>query len=107
MSLLRPLKIRTTSLLRPVVASPKWNFPYTISLDIKTTPLTKPLLGSSKGGLMYFQGKQPTISTFDFLHEAFKWLVLLTSDYKVAGPNPIVGRILYPPKLHFIAQNLS
>ena len=51
MSLLRPLEIKTTSLLRPVFASPKWYFPYDISFDIKTTPLIRSLLGSSKGGL--------------------------------------------------------
>ena len=51
MLLLRPLKIKTTSLLRPVFTSPKWNFPYNILFDIKTTPPKRPLLGSLKGGL--------------------------------------------------------
>ena len=49
-SLLRPLEIKTTSLLRLVFASPKWYLPHDIVLDIKTTTL-RPLLGSSKGGL--------------------------------------------------------
>ena len=49
-SLLRPLKIKTTSLFRPVFASPKWHFPYDIVFDNKTTPLIRPLLGSPKGG---------------------------------------------------------
>ena len=51
MSLLRPPNIKTTSLLRPVFASPKWNFPYDIVFNIKTTSLMRPLLGSPKGGL--------------------------------------------------------
>ena len=51
MPLLRPLKIKTTSLLRPVIASPKWYFPYDIIFDIKTTSLIRPLLDSLKGGL--------------------------------------------------------
>ena len=51
MSLLRPLEIKTTSLLRPVFASPEWYFPYDISFNIKTTPLIRPLSGSPKGGL--------------------------------------------------------
>ena len=59
MSLLRPLKIKTTSIFRPVFASPKWNFPYDIIfdikttslMDIKTTSLMRPLLGSPKGSL--------------------------------------------------------
>ena len=38
-SLLRPLEIKTTSLLRPAVASPKWYFPYDIVLDIQITSL--------------------------------------------------------------------
>ena len=49
-SLLRP-KIKTTFLLRPVFASPKWYFPYDIIFDIKTTSLIRPLIGSPKGGL--------------------------------------------------------
>ena len=48
---LRPTKIKTISLLRPVFASPKWYFPYDIIFDIKTTSLIRPLLGSPKGGL--------------------------------------------------------
>ena len=51
MSLLRPLEMKTTSLLRPVFASPKCFFPYNILFDIKTTPLIRPLLGSPKGGI--------------------------------------------------------
>ena len=51
MSLLRPLNIKTTSLLRPVFDSPKLYFPYDIIFDIKTTSLIRPLLGSPKGGL--------------------------------------------------------
>ena len=51
MSLLRPPSIKTTSLLRPVFASPKWYFLYHIIFDIKTTSLIRPLLGSPKGGL--------------------------------------------------------
>ena len=51
MSLLRPLEIKTTSLFRPVFASPKWYFPYDVVFDIKTTSLMRPLLGSPKGGL--------------------------------------------------------
>ena len=51
MPLLRPPNIKTTSLLRPVFASPKWYFPYSIISDIKTTSLMRPLLGSPKGGL--------------------------------------------------------
>ena len=51
MSLLRPLKIKTTSLFRPVFASPKWYFPYDIIFDIKTTSLIRPLLGSPNSGL--------------------------------------------------------
>ena len=51
MSLLRPPEIKTTSLLRPVFASPKWHFPYDILFNIKTTPLIRALSGSPKGGL--------------------------------------------------------
>ena len=51
MSLLRPLEIKTTSLLRPIFSSPKWYFPYDIIFDIKTTSLIRPLLDSPKGGL--------------------------------------------------------
>ena len=51
MSLLRPLEIKTTSLFRPIIASPKWYFPYNIVFDIKTTSLVRPLLGSPNGGL--------------------------------------------------------
>ena len=51
MSLLRPLEIKTTSLLRPVFSSPKWNFPYDLTVNIKTTSLIRPLLDSPKGGL--------------------------------------------------------
>ena len=47
MSKLRPLEIKTNSLLRLVFSSPKWYFPY----DIKTTSLIRPLLDSLKGGL--------------------------------------------------------
>ena len=50
-SLLRPLEIKTPSLLRLVFASPKWYFPYDIVFDVKTTLLVRPLLGSPKGGL--------------------------------------------------------
>ena len=50
-SLLRPLEIKTTSLFRPVFASPKWYFPYDIVFDIKTTSLIRPVLGSPKDGL--------------------------------------------------------
>ena len=41
MSLLRSLEIKTTSLFRPVFASPKWNFPYDILFDIKTISLMR------------------------------------------------------------------
>ena len=51
MSLLRPPKIKTTSVFRPVFASPKWYFPYDILFDIKTISLISPLLGCQKGGL--------------------------------------------------------
>ena len=51
MSLLRPLEIKITSLLRPVFANPKWYFPYDVLFDIKTTPLIRPFLGSPKDGL--------------------------------------------------------
>ena len=51
MSQLRPPKIKTTSVFRPVFASPKWYFPYDILFDIKTTSLISQLLGSQKGGL--------------------------------------------------------
>ena len=51
MSLLRPLKIKTTSLVRPVFASPKWYFPYDIVFDIKTISLVGPLLGGPNSGL--------------------------------------------------------
>ena len=51
MSLLRPPNIKTTSLLRPVFSSPKWDFPYDIMFDNKTTSLIRPLLGSPIGGL--------------------------------------------------------
>ena len=53
MSLLRPLEIKTTSLFRPVVASPKWYFPYDIVFDIKTTSLIRPLLDCPNSGLKY------------------------------------------------------
>ena len=45
------IEIKTTSLLRPVFASPKWYVPYDILFYIKTTSLIRPLLGSPKGGL--------------------------------------------------------
>ena len=48
--LLRPTKIKTTSLLRPVFASLKWYFPYDIIFNIKTTSLIRPFW-QSKGGL--------------------------------------------------------
>ena len=48
-SLLRPPKIKITSLLSPDFASPKWYFPYDIIFDIKTTSLIRPLLGIPKG----------------------------------------------------------
>ena len=51
MSLLRPPNAKTTWLLRPVFSSSKWYFPYNIVFDIKTTSLIRPLLGSPKGGL--------------------------------------------------------
>ena len=51
MSLLRPLEIKTTSLFRPVFASPKWYFPCDIVFDIKTTSLMRQVLGSPNGGL--------------------------------------------------------
>ena len=51
MSLLRPLENKTTSLLRPVLVSPKWYFPYDCVFNIRTTSLKRPLLGSPKGGL--------------------------------------------------------
>ena len=50
-SLLRTPKIKTTSLLRPVFASPIPYFPYDIISDSKTSSLIRPLLGSLKGGL--------------------------------------------------------
>ena len=50
-SQLRPLKIKTTSLFRPVFASPKSYLPYDIVFDIKTTTLIRPLFGSPKSGL--------------------------------------------------------
>ena len=49
-SLLGPLQIMITSLLRPVFSRPKWCFPHDIMFDIKTTSLTRPLLDSLKGG---------------------------------------------------------
>ena len=49
--LLRPPKIKTTSLLSLVFASPKWYFPYDIIFNIRITSLIRPLLGSQKGGL--------------------------------------------------------
>ena len=51
MSLFRPLQIQTTSLFRPIFASPKIYCPYDVAFDIKTTPLIRPLFGSPKGGL--------------------------------------------------------
>ena len=51
MLLLRPSNIKTTSLLRPLFASPRWYFLYHIIFDIKTTSLIRPLLGSPKGSL--------------------------------------------------------
>ena len=45
-SLLRPLKIKTTSLFRTVFDSPKWYFLYNIVFYFKTTSLIRPLLGS-------------------------------------------------------------
>ena len=48
MSLLRPLEIKTTSLLRPVFASPKRYLPYDIIFDIKTTSLIRPFFDSQK-----------------------------------------------------------
>ena len=50
-SLLRSLKIKTTSLFRPTFASSKWDFFYNIIFDIKTISLIRPLLSSLKGGL--------------------------------------------------------
>ena len=49
--LLRPPKIKTTSLLCPAFASPKWYFPYDIIFNFKITSLIRPLSGSPKGGL--------------------------------------------------------
>ena len=34
---IKATQMKTTSLLRPVLASPKWYFPYDIVFDIKTT----------------------------------------------------------------------
>ena len=49
--LLRPLEIKTTSLFRPVFASPKWQLPYGFIFNMRTTSLIRPLLGSPNGGL--------------------------------------------------------
>ena len=78
MSLLRPPKIKTTLLLRPVFASPKWYFPYDIIFDIKTTSLIKPLLGSPKGDLnigilLYFDSQIHKLTTMSF------------ADYKISA----------------------
>ena len=50
-SLIRPLEIKTTSLLRPDFASPKCYFTDGITFNNKTTSLIRPHLGSPKGGL--------------------------------------------------------
>ena len=75
-SLLRPHKIKTTSVLRPVFASPKRYFSNDIIFSIRTTLLIRSLLGSPKGGfnreiLLY------TILCFQFLiSQCFKLQIL-------------------------------
>ena len=49
--LLRPFKIKTASLLRPVFASPKLYCPYDIIFDSKITSLIRSRLSNPKGGL--------------------------------------------------------